>query len=43
MGNPYLSAKVYDASFSAAIYASLIEGTENAGNYALIWSLRTVE
>ncbi|MBX9912112.1 MAG: DUF736 domain-containing protein [Beijerinckiaceae bacterium] len=40
-GKPYLSAKVDDPSFPAAIYATLIEDTEAAGTYALIWSRRT--
>lgn len=40
-GRSYLSAKLDDPSFSAAIYATLIEDTEAAGNFALIWSRRT--
>ncbi|RDJ20262.1 DUF736 domain-containing protein [Bosea caraganae] len=42
-GKPYLSAKLDDPSFSAAIYATLIEDTDTSGNYALIWSRRTAE
>lgn len=33
----YLSVKLDDPSFPAPIYATLVE-TENAGEYALIWS-----
>jgi uncharacterized protein (DUF736 family) len=42
-GRPYLSAKLDDPSFSAAIYATLIEDTETAGAFSLIWSRRTQE
>jgi len=33
----YLSVKLDDPTFPAPIYATLVE-TENAGDYALIWS-----
>ena len=36
-GRDYLSVKLDDPSFLAAIYATLSE-TETAGEYALIWS-----
>ncbi|MCA0418544.1 MAG: DUF736 family protein [Proteobacteria bacterium] len=42
-GKPYLSAKIDDPSFNAAIYATLIEDADTAGNFALIWSRRTAE
>ncbi|MCP2936806.1 DUF736 domain-containing protein, partial [Salmonella enterica subsp. enterica serovar Typhimurium] len=42
-GRPYLSAKLDDPSFNAAIYATLIEDTETAGAFSLIWSRRTAE
>ncbi|KPF67417.1 hypothetical protein IP69_13795 [Bosea sp. AAP35] len=42
-GKPYLSAKVDDPSFPAAIYATLIEDAETAGAFSLIWSRRTAE
>src|SRR4051794_5209871 len=36
-GRDYISVKLDDPSFPAAIYATLSE-TETAGEYALIWS-----
>lgn len=42
-GKPYLSAKLDDPSFQTPIYATLIEDTETAGSFSLIWSRRTAE
>lgn len=42
-GRSYLSAKLDDPSFNAAIYATLIEDTETAGSFSLIWSRRAAE
>ncbi|KPF62452.1 hypothetical protein IP69_20570 [Bosea sp. AAP35] len=42
-GRPYLSAKLDDPSFNAAIYATLIEDADTAGAFSLIWSRRTQE
>ena len=42
-GKPYLSAKIDDPSFNAAIYATLIEDTDTAGAFSLIWSRRAAE
>jgi len=39
-GRPYLSAKIDDPSFHSAVYATLIEDAEAAGQFALIWSRR---
>ena len=41
-GRDYLSVKLDDPSFSAPIYATLIEG-EDAGSFGLIWSRRNGE
>ena len=38
-GRDYLSVKLDDPSFTAPIYATLVEG-EEAGSYSLIWSRR---
>jgi uncharacterized protein (DUF736 family) len=42
-GRPYLSAKIDDPSFNAAIYATLIEDNAATGAFSLIWSRRTAE
>lgn len=42
-GRSYLSAKLDDPSFNAPVYATLIEDTEAAGSFALIWSRRPAE
>lgn len=42
-GRSYLSAKIDDPSFNAAIYATLIEDNDSAGGFSLIWSRRAVE
>lgn len=42
-GKPYLSAKIDDPSFNAAIYATLVEDADATGGFSLIWSRRSAE